>query len=154
MAQTEQDGERSLGQLVASASRDISALMRAEIALAKAEAREEVKTAATGGALFGMAGFLGLLAVILLTIAAAYGLVAAGLHPAWAFLIVAGAFLLLAGLLALIGRGRMKKVGPPQRTIRTVKDSLATVRHRHAVEDQATPAIEPTGSGRGALPSG
>ena len=120
--------ERSLGQLFSDASRDLSALVHNEIALAKTELRADMKAAAKGGGLFGAAGFLGVVAFVLLSIAAAYGLVAAGLHPGWAFLIVAGAYLLLAGILALVGRKQVKRVGPPERTIRTTKESVAALK--------------------------
>ena len=120
--------EQTLGALFATASRDLSSLVRSEIELAKAEIRVDVKNGATGGAMFGAAGFLALLAVILLSIAAAYGLVALGLHPGWAFLIVAGAYLLLAALLGLIGKKAISRVGPPERTIRTSKDTASFLR--------------------------
>ena len=126
-AMTPRDGsnEQTLGALFATASRDLSTLVRSEIELAKAEIRVDVKNGATGGAMFGAAGFLSLLAVVLLSIAAAYGLVALGLHPGWAFLIVAGAYLLLAAILGLIGKKVISKVGPPERTIRTSKDTAS-----------------------------
>jgi hypothetical protein len=120
---TERTPEQTLGALFVNASRDLSALVRSEIELAKAEIRVDVKNGATGGAMFGAAGFLGLLAVVLLSIAAAYGLVALGLHPAWAFLIVAAVYLLVAALLVLVGKRAVSKVGPPERTIRTSKDT-------------------------------
>lgn len=119
---------QSVGQLVAAASKDMSTLIRAEIDLAKAELREDAKHAALSGGLFGAAAYVASLAVVLLSFAAAYGLVAAGLHEAWAFLIVGGAWLLLGMLFALVGRGRAKRIGPPTRTIRTVKDNVAFVR--------------------------
>jgi hypothetical protein len=118
-----QQGEESLGALFAAASRDLSALVQGEIELAKAEIRVEVKSAVTGGALFGAAALLGVLALPLLLIAAAYGLVAAGLPRAVAFLIVAAVLLALAGGLALFGKKAVSKVGPPERTIRTAKDT-------------------------------
>jgi hypothetical protein len=121
--------EQTLGALVANASRDLSALVRSEIALAKAELRVEAKNGATGGAMFGAAGFLALLAVVLLSISAAYGLVALGLHPAWAFLIVAGVYLLVGALLVLVGKRVIGKVGPPERTIRTSKDTAAFLKN-------------------------
>jgi hypothetical protein len=120
--------ERTLGQLVADASHDVSDLIRHEIALAKAELREDAKNAALGGAMFGVAGYFGLLATIMLCIAAGYGLVAAGLAAWGAFLVVAGALLLLAGLLVLIGITRVKKVGPPERAIRSTKLSIAAAK--------------------------
>jgi len=122
--------EPTLGQLVASASRDLSLLIRSEIELAKSEVRVDVRHAAMGGAMFGAAAFLGLLAVILLSIAAAYGLTAAGLHAAFAFLIIAGTYLLVAGILALVGVRAVKKVGPPERTLRTAKESVAAITNR------------------------
>ena len=88
--------EQTFGQLVAAASRDLSALVRDEIELAKSEIKVDVKNGAVGGAMFGAAGFLAVLVVILLSIAAAYGLVAAGLHPGWAFTVVAVVYLLIA----------------------------------------------------------
>ncbi len=123
--------ERTLGQLVAQASDDLSGIVRAEIALAKSELRADVKNAALGGGLFGAAGYLGLLASILLVIAAAYGLVAAGLSPWLAFLIVAVVLLVLAGILALIGKSRFGKVGPPERTIRSAQATIAAVKPGH-----------------------
>ena len=120
--------ERTLGQLVAQASDDLSGIVRAEIALAKAELRGDVKNAALGGGLFGAAGYLGLLASILLVIAAAYGLVAAGLAPWLAFLIVAVVLLLIAGILALVGKSRLGKLGPPERTIRNAQATIAAVK--------------------------
>jgi hypothetical protein len=118
-----QQGDESLGTLFAAASRDLSALVHGEIELAKAEIRVEVKSAAIGGALFGAAALVGALALPLLLIAAAYGLVAAGLPRAVAFLVVAAVLLILAGLLAFFGKRAVSKVGPPKRTIRTAKDT-------------------------------
>jgi hypothetical protein len=126
---SQQQPQQSLGQLFAEASRDLSALVHDEIELAKAEIRRDVKNGVTGGAMFGAAAFVALLAVILLSIAAAYGLVAAGLPPGWAFLIVAGVYLLGAVLFALMGKRAVSKVGPPQRTIRTSKETAAFLKH-------------------------
>jgi hypothetical protein len=117
--------EETLGALFAAASRDLSTLVRSEIELTKAEVRSDVKNGVLGGAMFGAAAFLGVLAVILLSVAAAYGLVALGLHAGLAFLLVAVLYLLLAGLLAFVGKRAVGKLGPPERTIRTSKDTAA-----------------------------
>lgn len=120
--------ERTLGQLVADATRDISGIVRAEIALAKAELGQDLKNGALAGGMFGAAGYLGLLASITAVITLGYALTAAGL-PAWAaFLIVTGALLLTAGVLVLIGRSRIRRLGPPQRAIRSTRETIATVR--------------------------
>lgn len=120
--------ERTLGQLVADATNEMSGIVRAEIALAKAELRADVKNGAVGGALFGVAGYLAFLASILVVIAAGFGLVRAGLDAWLAFLIVAAVLLLLAGALALMGRSRVSRVGPPERTIRSTKETLAAIK--------------------------
>ena len=119
--------DRTLGQLVADASKDVSELVRYEIALAKAEIRADVKRGATAGGMFGAAGYLALLATVALVIAAGLGL-AEFVAPWLAFVIVAVALLLLAGILGLIGRSQIGKIKPPERTIRTTKDAIAVVR--------------------------
>ncbi len=124
----------SLGQLVASASRDLSALFRSELELAKVELREEAKHAAKGGAMFAVAAVLGILSVVMLSCAAALGIGelfdqdgTLG-SAALGFLIVGVLFLLIAGVFALIGKKQVKKVGPPERTIQTTKDSVAALK--------------------------
>jgi hypothetical protein len=123
--------ERTLGQLVAQASDDLSGIIRGEIALAKAELRVDAKNAAVGGGLFGAAGYLGVLASVTAIITIAYALIAAGLAAWAAFLIVTVALLLVAGILALVGRSRIKKVSPPERTIRSTKEAIAAVKPGH-----------------------
>lgn len=120
--------ERTLGQLVADATHDMSEIVRAEIALAKAELSQDVKNAGVAGGMFGAAGYLGLLASITAVIAVGYALTETGLAPWAAFLIVTVALLLIAGPLALIGRSRVKRVGPPERAIRTTRETIAAVR--------------------------
>ena len=125
---TEETQERTLGQLVADASRELSELVRYEIALAKVELGRSVQRGAAAGGLFAAAIYLVSLAVILITIAAAFGLVEAGLPPWAALLIVAGVELLIALVLALIGRSRISRMRPPERTIRTTRESLESLR--------------------------
>lgn len=122
--------ERTLGQLVATATEDLSNLIRGEIALAKSELRVSLGKLAESAGLFAAAAFVALLAVILLTITAALGLEAAGL-PGWlSFLIVAVAFLLIAAVLAFVGLRAFKKVGPPRRTIASVNEAKDMLTNR------------------------
>ena len=122
-------GEATIGELVATASRDVSLLIRQEVELAKTEVKAAVTSAGIGAAFFGAAGFLGFFAFFAITIAAAEGLHATGIGVAYSYLIVTGAYLVVAGLLALFGVGRLKKVGPPKRAIQTVKDDVAWIKH-------------------------
>jgi hypothetical protein len=112
----------TIGRLVADASRDISALVQSEIALAKSELKFSAKAGGIGAAMFVIAGFLGLLIIVMLSIAVAYFLVMAGLDPAWAFLIVAGAYLLLVVILIIVGVTLIKKIKAPTKTIATAKE--------------------------------
>jgi hypothetical protein len=120
-------GEPTVGQLVVQAQREFAAVVRGEVELAKAELRDIATAAGTGVGLFGAAGFLGVVAFILLSIAAAYGLVAAGLHPALAFLVVAGVYILLALVLAVVGRSQLRKVSPPERTMASLAETKAAL---------------------------
>lgn len=120
--------ERTLGQLVADASRDLSTIVRAEVALAKAEVKKDVVAGVMGAALFAVAGVVAFLALILLLIAAAYGLVAAGLAPWLAFLVVAAVLLLIAAVAVLVGKARLSRVGPPERTVRTSKQTVEALK--------------------------
>ncbi|WP_405999476.1 phage holin family protein [Streptomyces sp. NBC_00829] len=119
--------DRSLGQLVASATAEMSALVHDEIALAKAELRQDVKRGAIGGAAIIIAGVFALFSLPVLSFAAAYGIHNLGLGLAWSFLIVGVAFLLLAGLLALLAVAKFKKVKPPEKSIASAKQTAAVL---------------------------
>jgi len=121
--------ERTLGQLVAEATHDISSIMRSEVALAKAEITADAKKAGRGAGMFAAAGTFAFLALILLLIAAAYGLVAAGLAPWLAFLIMAGVLVVGAAILVLVGKNSFTGLkGRPERAIQSTQDTIAAVR--------------------------
>lgn len=130
---------QSLGQLVASATQDLGALVRGEIQLAKAELQSSAIAAVKGSALFIVAALLVGLAFFMLCFAAAYGLVAAGL-PEWlAFLIVAVLFLLVAALIAWMGLRSLKKIGPPTLTIESVQETKELI--TRSDDSPAVPAV-------------
>jgi hypothetical protein len=113
----------TLGKLVSDASRDISALVRGEIALAKSELKVSVKAGGLGIGLFAGAAFLGLLAVIMLSVAIAYFVHMTGLGLAWCFLVVFAFYVLVAGLLAFVGIKKVKQVRPPERAIHQAQET-------------------------------
>lgn len=123
--------EPTIGRLVADASRDISALVQSEIALAKSEITVSAKAAGIGAALLAIAGFFGLLIIILGSFTIAYFITMTGLHPAWAFLIVTGSYVVLAILLVLIGIRKLKKIRAPEKTIRSAKAIPAALKGQH-----------------------
>ena len=114
--------EPTIGKLVVEASRDVSALVKHEIELAKSELKVSVKAGGIGMGLFAAAGFLVVLAIIMISIAFAYFIHFTGLDLAWCFLIVFGAYVLLAGLLGFVGVQQVKKVRPPDRAIEQARE--------------------------------
>lgn len=122
--------EPSIGRLVADASRDVSALVQNEIALAKAELKVSVRAGGLSIGLFAGAAFLLLLGIIMLSVAIAYFIHMTGLDLAWCFLIVFVVYALLAGLLALVGARKLKGVRPPRRAIHQAQETKNTLMHR------------------------
>ncbi|MFB4193905.1 phage holin family protein [Streptomyces carpaticus] len=122
------DEGRSLGELVASAAADLHELVHDEIALAKAEVRQDIQRAKLGGAVGAVAAVLALLALPLLAIALAFWIRAWwGAPPAIAFLVTAGVFLVLAGIFAAVAVAKFKRITPPERSIRSAKESASVL---------------------------
>ena len=112
-------GDPTIGKLVTDATRDISTLINKEIELAKSELKVSFRAGGLGLALFAAAGFLAVLAVIMLSVAFAYLINwnGDGLALQWAFLIVFGVYLLLAALLVFVGVKKVKQVRGPEKAI-------------------------------------
>lgn len=119
MTQQVNDQDPTIGRLVHDASRDISTLIQKEIQLAKSELKVSVQAGGIGIGLFAAAGFIAVLAVIMLSVAIAYFINwnGDGLALHWAFLIVFGFYLLLAGLMVFVGIRKVKQVRAPERAI-------------------------------------
>ena len=122
------DTDPTIGALVVDASRDISTLISKEIELAKSELKVSFKHGGTGIGLFAGAAFLGVLAIIMLSVAFAYFLHMTGMDLAWCFLIVFGVYLVIAGILALIGVKQVKQVKAPERAIQQGKEIPAALK--------------------------
>ena len=118
----------TIGRLVADASRDISSLVRDEITLAKSELKISVRAGGIGAGLFAGAAFLGLLAIIMLSVAIAYFINMTGLDLAWCFLIVFGVYLLVAAVLALVGVRKVKQVRAPERAIHQAQETKSILK--------------------------
>lgn len=121
--------ERTIGQLVADASTDLSAIVRNEIELAKIELTNDAKNAGKGAGLFLGAAVFGAYGFGVLLLALAWGIAALGL-PVWAGLLIVAVLLFLgAGLLALIGKRSISKVkGKPERTIVNAQQTIEAVK--------------------------
>ena len=130
MTTTREPGvERTIGQLVADATHDLSSIVHNEIALAKTELKNDAKAAGKGAGMFGAAAFVGVLGLIFLFHSVAR--VIAIWLPVWAgYLITTGLLFLIAGILAMVGRKSVSGVkGKPERTIRNAQETIATVKN-------------------------
>ena len=124
--------EPTIGRLVTDASRDISTLISKEIQLAKSELKVSIKAGGTGLGLFAAAGFVLVLAIIMLSVAFAYLIHwnGDGLDLHWAFLIVFGVYAVIAGVLAAIGVKQVKRVRGPERAIHQAQETKTALGRR------------------------
>ena len=114
-----------------SAVRDAQDLVRGEIALAKAEAREEVRRLGAGVALLAGAALAGVIGVVFLLTTIAWGLSEGLRWPVWSgFAIVTALLLITAGALAYFGRARLGRERHMPLTVDTVKESMEWMRAR------------------------
>jgi hypothetical protein len=115
--------EPSIGSLVAEASKDVSTLLRSEIALVKAELKVSARAGGAALGLFGAAAYLVVLATVMFFVAVAYFLHMTGMDLAWCFLIVFGLLVLIAALLGLVGYRKVRRVKPPERAITQAQET-------------------------------
>jgi hypothetical protein len=111
----------SLGDLLGEVTRDLSALMRQEIRLAKAEVTESATASAKGAGLLGGAGYAASMVVLFLSIAlwAALSTLVGG---GWAGVIVAVVWAVIAVILYVVGRQQLKKVQGAPQTVETMQE--------------------------------
>ncbi|MFN3949425.1 phage holin family protein [Microbacterium sp.] len=104
----------SLGELVGEVTRDMSTLMRQELALAKAELTDSASKSAKGAGLLGGAGYAGGMVLLFLSLAL-WAALALLVGWAWSAVIVAVVWAIVAAILFALGRTQLKKVqGAPQ----------------------------------------
>jgi hypothetical protein len=126
MSQVERDKRsESTADLVKELSREVSQLVREEIALAKAEMTEKGRKVGIGAGMVSGAGVLGLAAVggSMATLILLLDLV----MPAWlAALIVTAAYGAAGVVLGLRGKERISDAAPPapEQTIESVKEDV------------------------------
>lgn len=125
--------DTSTGDVVAQASRQISELVRQELALAKAELADKGKNAGHGAGLFGGAGAIAFYGGGSLVSAVIAGL--AVVWPVWAAALVVGVVLLAAAaVLGLAGRKRLSRATPvaPTEAAASVREDVHEIKdHLH-----------------------
>ena len=130
MSDSSREGSRStLLRAIAELFGDYSDLVQKEIRLARAEIQETVLRQVRSGAFIAAAGFLGLIAVLLIIEGIVFAIASAGLALHWSCFIVA--ILLIAGACAFYFYAKRSRTNQPllgrsieqiRRDIRTVKE--------------------------------
>jgi uncharacterized membrane protein YqjE len=115
-----------IGDLVRDAAEQVSTLVRAEIALAKAEVTGEVRKGLQGSVYFVVA-----LTVLLFSTFFLFFFLGELLSvwlPRWAaFLIVFGLMLVAAGVFAMLGYVKVRKLRAPEKTIESLKETRSVL---------------------------
>jgi uncharacterized membrane protein YqjE len=122
---------RPLGDLVEQLSADVRELVRAEVALAKAEAVTSLRRVLVAGALAVTGALLGLFALGTFTATAVIAL--ANVLPAWLAALVVGLVLAaVAGIMLGVGMKVARRTAPPTPagTIESIKEDVEWVKTR------------------------
>ena len=124
--------DQSLGDLVGRLSTDVGELISTQFELAKAEIRQDLDQARRAATMLAGAAVVGLLAAVLLSFAAAWGL-AEVVEPGWAFLIVGVVYVVVAAVLFQQGRERIRAATPvAEETRETLKEDVEWARQQRS----------------------
>src|SRR3989440_9626979 len=113
--------QASIGDLLGDVTRDVSTLMRQEVALAKAELRQEATKAGKAAGAFGGAGLAAYMVLLFLSFALWWGL-SNVMDQGWAALIVAVVWAVIGAVMYAMGRSRARQIRGLRQTAQTVRD--------------------------------
>ena len=119
--------DKSLGELFGDLTSDLSLLFRQEVALAKTEARDELKRTGKAAGMLGGAGLAGWMAVLFVSLALAW-LLDQAMNTALAFLIVGVVWGITALVLMKRGKQQIAAVQPLPQTVETLKEDVQWAR--------------------------
>jgi hypothetical protein len=126
-------GERTVGQLFAAATTDLSALVHDEIALAKQEIMKDVRRGAMGGVAGAVVAVFLLASVPMFSFALAFGIHdlgrSSGITLGWSILIVAVLYVVLAAIAGFLAFRWFRKISPPDRTIASSKATVDVLKN-------------------------
>ena len=117
----------SLGELLGDVTRDLSTLMRQELELAKAEAKQSATKAGKGGGMLAGAGVAGHFVLLFLSIALWYAL-GELIGLGWSAVVVAVIWGIIAAVLASIGRKELNKIKGMPQTAETLQEIPPTLK--------------------------
>ena len=128
----EEHADRSLPQLLAEMTRDMSLLVRKEVELAKVEAKEQAARLGKGVGMFAGAGAFGYLSLLILSFAGAFAL--AQVVDTWLAFLAVGLFhLVITVALVLMGKKQLKAFTPvPEQTVETLKEDVQWAKNRNS----------------------
>ncbi len=122
------ESDKSLGELFGDMTSALSHLFRQEVELAKVEAKAEAKRAGKGAGMFAAAGIGGWLALLFLSLAAAW-LIDQALNTALSFAIVGVVWAVVAAVLMSAGKKQMAAVEPLPETVQSLKEDAEWAKH-------------------------
>ena len=117
----------SLGDLLGEVTRDISTLMRQEVELAKAEAKQSATRAGKGGGMLAGAGVAGHFVLLFLSVALWYAL-GELIGLGWSAVVVAVIWGIITAVLASVGRKELKAIKGMPQTVETVQEIPPTLK--------------------------
>ena len=117
----------SLGDLLGDVTRDLSTLMRQELELAKAEAKQSATKAGKGGGMLAGAGVAGHFVLLFLSIALWYAL-GELMGLGWSAVVVALIWGIIAAVLASIGKKELNAIKGMPQTVETVQEIPPTLK--------------------------
>jgi MFS family permease len=126
----------SFGGLIRGILMDLQMLIREELALARAEIREQATRAKAAAFSFGIAAGALLFGVTFLLIAIAAGIADLLNWPAWAGFLVVAVLLSITGFIAMsAGRRQLREVhAVPEETVTTLKENSEWIARRLSSE--------------------
>jgi len=114
---------RSLGELFGDLTRETATLVRQEVALARAEISQKASRLGKDVGMIAAGGAVAYAGLIVILFGVALGLVALGMAPWAAYLLVGVVAGLIGGLIAWQGMSALKHADPvPHQTVETLKD--------------------------------
>ncbi len=119
------DTQPSIARIVSAIADDAQNLVRQQIAMFRAEVKQDIRTARTAALQLAVALGVGLIGITLLAFMAAYGLAAAFVQiPLWACFGIVGASVLVASCVVFyLGIQKLEFVGPAK-SMDAVKENI------------------------------
>ena len=127
---TEHLKEGALPRALSDVLADLVDLFQKEVRLARAELSHKVSRKLRAGIWMSVAGVLAFLSVLLALQAIVFSIIAYGLAPHWAALIVAVGCAAIALVAFLKGKGDATEELVPTRTIQNIRQDIATAKEQ------------------------